>query len=272
VRGYPRNRLVERSTGQARVVSRTTRSRGYEISFEDAGSGPALLLVPGWTMSAADWWDAGYIDHFAARHRVLAVDPLGNGLSEKPHEPDAYRFPDVGIDLVAAMDAAGVDRAAVWGYSRGASVAVAMAASRPDRVSGLILVGGGDLSVDMEPGTELDPVYEAMCRGDFSPLWTEYQFSDADRRYDAEFNDPIALGAMELANSRFGVELHLDKVSAPALVYVGERDAPDGDRKTADVLGVTCHVMAGLDHLQEFSRTDLVFPLVEEFLAANAPR
>ncbi len=66
--------------------------------------------------------------------------------SLKPHEPDAYGWPAVAADVVAVMDAAGVDRATVWGYSRGAALAGAVAAEFPDRVAALILTGGGDLT------------------------------------------------------------------------------------------------------------------------------
>lgn len=61
IRGYPRNRLTDRS-GAGPVVTKTVHSRGYTISYEDAGAGPVIVLIPGATMSAADWRDAGYVD------------------------------------------------------------------------------------------------------------------------------------------------------------------------------------------------------------------
>jgi len=125
VRGYPRNRLTERPADEV-VVTKTTQSRGFKISYDDAGQGPVIVLIPGLTMSAADWRDAGYVDQLAVSHRVLSVDPLGNGVSDKPHDPGAYAYPAVAADVVAVMDAAGVDRATVWGYSRGAALALAL--------------------------------------------------------------------------------------------------------------------------------------------------
>jgi len=268
MRGYPRNRLIARPS-EDRIVTRTTRSRGHTISFEDGGSGLAIVLIPGWTMSAADWRDAGYIDHFASSHRVLAVDPLGNGLSDKPHDPSAYRWPDIAIDVIAVMDAAEVGQAVVWGYSRGAWLAGMVASEFPGRVSGLILMAGGDMSEDLEPGEAPSPVDEAMSRGDFKPLWDKYSFSEEDRLYDAEVNNPIALGAMSIAESRYGVTFHLGRVTAPALVLVGGQNRPVDGRKTADALGCDFHVLPGLDHLATFSRTDLVFPLVDGFLESR---
>jgi pimeloyl-ACP methyl ester carboxylesterase len=268
MRGYPRNRLIERSD-EDRVATRSASSRGRRIIFADIGSGGAIVLIPGWTMSAADWWDAGYLDHFASSHRVLAVDPLGNGLSDKPHDPEAYRWPEVANDIVAVLDALQIDRAVMWGYSRGANIAAVVAAEFPERVSGLVLTDGGDMSTDTPAGAAVTPNAEALSRGDFEPLWTAFRFSDEDRRYDAEFNDPIALGAMSIAVARYGITYDLGRVTAPALVIVGGEDDPHESRATAAALGAEIHVLPGLDHLQEFTRTDLVFPLVDAFLRTH---
>ncbi len=247
------------------MIPKTTRSRGYTISFEDAGEGPAIVLIPGWTMSAADWRDAGYVDRLASSHRVLAVDPLGNGLSDKPHETDAYGWPAVAADVVAVMDATGVDRATVWGYSRGAALAGAVAAEFPDRVTAVILTGGGDLTAAEPDDTPPDAMTEAMFRGDFGPLWDAYSFSEEDRKYDQEVNDPIALGAMSIEDART-CAIDIGRVTAPALVYVGGNDDPEAERKTSDALGVELQVLPDLDHLEAFSRLDLVMPLVLAFL------
>jgi pimeloyl-ACP methyl ester carboxylesterase len=88
MRGYPRNRLTDRPADEV-VNTKATMSRGYRISYDDAGAGPVILLIPGSTMSAGDWRDAGYVDLLATTHRVLSVDPLGLGLSDKPHDADA---------------------------------------------------------------------------------------------------------------------------------------------------------------------------------------
>lgn len=57
-------------------------SDGVELHYLEAGSGPLLVFVPGWTMPA-EIWDL-QIRHFAATHRVVALDPRGHGRSEKP--------------------------------------------------------------------------------------------------------------------------------------------------------------------------------------------
>jgi len=57
-------------------------SDGVTLHYLEAGAGPTLVFVPGWTMPA-DIWDA-QLRHFAATHHVVALDPRGQGRSEKP--------------------------------------------------------------------------------------------------------------------------------------------------------------------------------------------
>jgi len=58
----------------------------------------------------------------------------------------------------------------------------------------------------------------------------------------------------------------LTAITWRTFVYIGGNDEPEEERKTAAALGVECHVLADLDHLQGFSRIDLVMPVVLAFL------
>lgn len=57
-------------------------SDGVELHYLEAGSGPTLVFVPGWTMPAEIW--EPQLRHFGSTHRVVALDPRGHGRSEKP--------------------------------------------------------------------------------------------------------------------------------------------------------------------------------------------
>jgi len=265
MRGYPRNRVTERPYDEV-VVTGTTRSRGYTIGYEDAGAGPAIVLIPGATMSAADWRDAGYVDRLAADHRVVSVDPLGLGLSDKPHDPHAYGWPGVAADVVAVMDACGIDRAVAWGYSRGGGLATAVAAGYPDRVAALIIHDG--TPSDLAKGTPPPAYALALAAGDFGPMWAEFALAEADRRHDEDTNDPRALGALWAGPTRSGRTIDLGRIVMPVLVIEGSDDDPDGAKRCADALGVGVQAMPGLDHLQAFSRIDLVMPLALGFLGS----
>jgi len=267
VRGYPRNWLTERPPGEV-VDTRAAESRGFHISYDDAGSGPVIMLIPGSTMSAGDWRDAGYVDQLATSHRVLSIDPLGLGQSDKPHDPESYRLPDIATDVVAVMDAAGVDRATLWGYSYGGSLAAAMAVHHLDRVRALIFHDGLPEPVDHDvPSLRT----QRMAEGDFSLLWDgpSFTFSEADRRYDEEFNDPRAIAALWMGEDRSGSSIDLARISVPALVLEARKADIDASTISTRIAGAEVHVLAGCDHLEAFSRLDLVMPLVNQFLESR---
>ena len=61
-------------------------SDGVELHYLEAGSGPTLVFVPGWTMPAEIW--EAQLGHFASTHRVVALDPRGHlagFVSEQDH-------------------------------------------------------------------------------------------------------------------------------------------------------------------------------------------
>ena len=69
----------------AKVESATfTTSDGVKLHYLEAGKGPAIVFVPGWTMPAWIW--EGQIQHFAEHYHVIALDPRSQGESEKAAE------------------------------------------------------------------------------------------------------------------------------------------------------------------------------------------
>jgi len=99
---------------------------------------------------AIDWWD-GMIPRLARDHRVVAIDLLGHGGSEKPR--DGYSIPNQ-ADLVAqGLSKLGVRDATVVGHSLGGTVSVALAQQSPQLVDRVVIVDtgptheGGDLGL-----------------------------------------------------------------------------------------------------------------------------
>jgi len=212
----------------------------------------------------------GYVDRLVALgRRVLVVDPLGHGGSDRPHDPGAYKWPEVALDIVATMDAAGVAQATLWGFSRGAALAASATIEAPARVVGLILGAGGDLSDT--PPIALSPAIEALLAGDWAAFFATPGgsiYADATRRYHERVNDPRAFGAALAGRRLFPYDIDLGQISAPSLVYSGSEDEPDLDRRTARALGVELHELPGLDHRTGLSATDRVMAVVEPLLVA----
>jgi len=255
-----------------------TVSRGYRIHYIDAGSGPALVLLPGFPVPAARWRATGYIDDFARDFRVLAVDPLGHGLSEKSHNPNDYSLEDCAMDVLAVLDHAGVDKAHVWGYSRGTYIAVAVAAAAPQRVLSLI-VGGGRLFLRPEedstmPARRLNWHERAVAlrEGGWGRYWILAGIQDRATQAALEAGqDPLALAACLEGSARspilsFGFDVSV--LSRPPLVYSGSEEGSIAqDRAEAAAAGAEFHEIPGHGHSATFQDIAAVAPIVRAYLS-----
>jgi pimeloyl-ACP methyl ester carboxylesterase/predicted glycosyltransferase len=114
---------------------------GVRVHWERYGeSGPAILLLPTWSIIHSRVWK-GQISYLARHFRVVTFDGRGNGLSDRPAEPEAYDAAEFADDAAAVLDAAGIDAACVAGISLGALYALHLAARHPTRVLGALLLG-----------------------------------------------------------------------------------------------------------------------------------
>ena len=113
---------------------------GVKIHYEVYGEGePTVLLMPTWSIIHSRHWKM-QIPYLARHCRVLTFDGRGNGRSDRPAEPDAYREEDFAADALAVMDATGTERAVLVSLSRGAERSLHLAASQPERVDKLVFI------------------------------------------------------------------------------------------------------------------------------------
>ena len=113
---------------------------GVGIHYRVAGEGPAVLLVHGWPQHSLMWHAIGP-SLVEAGLRVIAVDQRGSGASTIP--PGGYDKTTMARDLVAVLDAEGVESAHVFGYDLGAGTAAALARDAPERVDRLVVAEFG---------------------------------------------------------------------------------------------------------------------------------
>lgn len=103
--------------------------------WDEEGAGDPVLLVMGFTYPSDMWhrvWPA-MTDQF----RVIRFDNRGVGKSDAPKGP--YTIADMAEDAVAVLDAAGVQRAHVYGASMGGGIVQELALTHPERVASLVL-------------------------------------------------------------------------------------------------------------------------------------
>ena len=119
-------------------------SDGLQIAYQITGGGDRdLVLVAGFVSHLElDWADprhASFLDRLGTFGRLIRFDKRGTGLSDRPND-----VPDLETrmhDLIAVMDAAGSQRAVLFGYSEGGPMAALLAAMYPQRVEALVLYG-----------------------------------------------------------------------------------------------------------------------------------
>jgi pimeloyl-ACP methyl ester carboxylesterase len=111
---------------------------GGELQVIDRGPRRAapIVLIHCFTC-AMDWWD-GMLPRLEASHRVVAVDLLGHGGSEKPGS--GYTPVNQAKLVAEALERLGVSGAEVVGHSLGGAVAVALAQQAPDLVDRVVIV------------------------------------------------------------------------------------------------------------------------------------
>jgi pimeloyl-ACP methyl ester carboxylesterase len=109
---------------------------GVHLHVVVGGSGPPLLLISGWPQF---WWAWRYVmAPLAERHAVIAVDPRGVGLSDRP--ADGYDTATVAAELSRLMGRLGHRRFDVVGHDVGMWIAYAMAADDPAAVNRLVVI------------------------------------------------------------------------------------------------------------------------------------
>ena len=95
--------------------------RDVTLNVEVSGRGPALVMLHGFTGSAATWQP--HAPRFADGRSTVAIDLLGHGRSDAPADPRRYAIEEAAADVTAVLDRLALERAAVLGYSMGGRIA-----------------------------------------------------------------------------------------------------------------------------------------------------
>lgn len=115
----------------------TTVGEGVTLRWLRAGSGPDLVLLPGWSQTAA-MFDRQLVG-LSASHRVTAVDPRGHGESDTPEI--GYHVHRLAADLYELLELEGMDDVCLLAHSAGCAVAWAYLELLGDaHLAGLVLV------------------------------------------------------------------------------------------------------------------------------------
>jgi pimeloyl-ACP methyl ester carboxylesterase len=260
------------------------------MAYRRGGSGPTLVLLHGIPGLARGW--EGVQAELEATFDVVVPDLIGFGDSERPSKPT---IDNVGPAAQAArvaelLDELAVPRATVVGHDFGAPVAVLLAATRPDLVSGLSLLAGNtfpDTPIPFPLSLTTAPVVggvfsrllfsapslRLMLRrgtgsGTAPPNASVYLGDHRQRRTIAT----IFSGALtRLAELYDPVAAALEDIEVPVLVGWGDRDPffplEQGER-TAAALGAPLRIFPGAGHFLPHERPVEVAYEIAAFAAA----
>lgn len=150
-----------------------TASDGVRLAWARHGSGPTIVKTSNWLTHLEYDWESPVWRHWLAglgeRNTLIRYDDRGCGLSDR--EPGALSLDRWVADLETVVDAAGLDRFALFGLSGGSMTAVAYAARHPERVERLVIYGGyarGRARRDDTQRRRLDALVSAIGVG-----WTD---------------------------------------------------------------------------------------------------
>ena len=107
----------------------TVSVNGIEMAYEEAGSGPPLLLLHGFALDRGMW--AAQAEALSGKYRVLRPDMRGMG--ETTHDGRPITIETMADDMAAFLAALEIDAAAVAGFSMGGYVLLQMAVRHPLR-------------------------------------------------------------------------------------------------------------------------------------------
>lgn len=125
-------------------ATRYAKSGDVHIAYQVVGDGPSdVVFIPGWASHLElAWSDPGMayvLNRFASFSRLIRFDKRGTGLSDPV--VGAPTLEERMDDLRAVMDAAGSERAVLFGECEGGAMSVLFAATHPDRTEGLVVYG-----------------------------------------------------------------------------------------------------------------------------------
>jgi len=245
------------------------------IPFDEAGSGPAVVLLHAGIADRRMWEDI--LPRLAgAGFHAIAFDLPGFGEAEVEPGPQAPWE-----DVLMAMNELGIERAALVGNSFGAAVALRVAVIAPSRIESLVLVG---TPMPGEPSERLEAVWEAegdaIERGDIDAAvkavaegWTRpgpvrELVEDMQRR---AFELQLEAGAVEDAPDPVEEDPEsLTRIGVPLLAIAGADDMPDfvtgADTLARVVPGARHVVVEGAGHLVPLEAPEAFLALLIDFL------
>jgi pimeloyl-ACP methyl ester carboxylesterase len=212
------------------------------VAYKEAGSGEPLILIMGYG-GTMDLWDTRLVNQLAQHYRVIVFDNRGMGQTTSSDKEYSIRL--FANDTAGLMDAMGIKKAHVMGWSMGTFVAQELTLGYPEKVDKLILCAGtpgGREALPPEPrviasltnttGTDRERG-ERLFLVLFPPAWLK-ENPDPSKYFPrvTETSPPASMQRQDAAIQAWnGSYFRLPAIQQPLLLIAGEQDviAPPGN-------------------------------------------
>jgi pimeloyl-ACP methyl ester carboxylesterase len=223
----------------AKIKEGKVKVNGITMYYREAGEGFPLIGIMG-LGGNTHWWPQNLINDLAAKYRFVTPDNRGAGRTECPAEN--WTIDTNADDIVALMDALGIDKAHLIGFSMGGSIAQSIALRYPERVEKLILACtlcgftrgvvppkktlntlGSFATGKLPPEEILTKTTELL----FSPHTFKTNWEMVEDFKHRIYNEPISqegLGKQMIAEMKFDTYDNLNRIKAPTLIVAGLDD------------------------------------------------
>jgi pimeloyl-ACP methyl ester carboxylesterase len=265
------------------------------IAYQVVGDGPFdLVWAPPWISHVEEAWEeptlARFLRRLASFSRLIVFDKRGTGMSDRVPEDRLPSLEERMDDMRAVMDAAGSERAAVFGASEGGNLAVLFAATYPERTIALVTFGifakrVWSADYPWAPTPEKRAAWLDLIENDWggtmdiADLVPSAAGDDAFTRRLARWfrrgASPGAAVALARMNTQIDTRAALPVIARPTLVI-----QRSGDRETAaeEARWIAAQIpdarfveLPGEDHLPWVGDQDGVLEEIEEFLTGIRP-
>ncbi|WP_206831126.1 alpha/beta fold hydrolase [Alicyclobacillus fructus] len=235
------------------------------LYYEVHGQGAPLLLIMG-VGGNVRWWGAGFLRRLSARHTVIAFDNRGAGQSEA--DPSAtWTIEQMADDALAVLEAAGFERAHVFGYSMGGMIAQELALRHGAQVERLVLAATGCGGPQMVQSDEVKremrsrPAHASARAAWYMRLFFPDAFRAKNEAYlqsafrvllRADMPEEVYQAQLDAVERWQGSWDRLPNVSCPTLVMHGLEDRvlpyTNGERLAYRIPGARLKLYAGCGH------------------------
>lgn len=266
------------------------KSGDVHLAYRIFGEGPRdIVLVPGTLSHAEMSWERPPAKHLLSRltafARVIVFDKRGQGLSDRNVAAEQTVEERI-IDIRAVMDAAGSERATIYGWSEGGPAALVFSATYPERTSALVLYGTF-ASVKDPPWAISRELWESHVRSwethwgegillelNAPSVWGKEAFRQDTGRWERACASPGSIGALMRLNYDLDARHVLQVIQAPTLVLhrVGDSLVPSdcGRYLAENIAGARFIGMPGTDHsIVDTATQDFIADKIEEFITGE---